>query len=201
MPRRNKINCFHAGSNHNWQPTVYTLVVMKSGFRLVIWGAILLYALPGFSQDAATGRALGVVTKVDAGARQLTLKTDAGEVAVSVDAKAKVLRVAPGATNLSNAAAIGLTDINVGDRLRARGQVSDGQKSLSALEIIVISQSDIAGKQAAERADWDRRGATGIVAEASADSITINVRTLEGVKPMAITAAPNAIVRRYTRIR
>jgi hypothetical protein len=149
-------------------------------------------------QEPAVGRALGAVTKIDAAARQIALQTTTGEVAVTVDAKAKVLRVAPGATNLSNAAAIELTDINVGDRLRARGRMTDDQKSLAALEIVVISQSDIASKQAAERADWDRRGATGIVADVAADSVTVSVRTIEGVKPLVITAAPNAVIRRYT---
>jgi hypothetical protein len=149
-------------------------------------------------QEPAVGRALGVVTKLDAAARQIALQTTTGEVAVTVDAKAKVLRVAPGATNLSNATTIELTDINVGDRLRARGRMTDDQKSLAALEIVVISQNDIASKQAAERADWDRRGATGIVAEVAADSVTINMRTIEGVKPLVITASPNAVIRRYT---
>ncbi len=150
------------------------------------------------AQEPAVGRALGVVTKMDAAARQIELKTITGDVAVTVDAKAKVLRVAPGATNLSNATAIELTDINVGDRLRARGRMTEDQKSLAALEIVVISQSDIASKQAAERADWDRRGATGIVADVAADSVNINVRTIEGVKPLVITPAPNAVIRRYT---
>jgi Domain of unknown function (DUF5666) len=158
---------------------------------------VFLWAPAGFAQEQATGRALGVVTKMDAAARQLTLKTDTGEVAVTVDPKAKVVRVAPGATNLTNAAAIELTDINVGDRLRARGRTVE-DKSLAALEIVVISQSDIQSKQAAERADWDRRGVTGIVADVAADSFTINVRTLAGVKPLIVKPAPNAVVRRYT---
>jgi hypothetical protein len=149
-------------------------------------------------QEPAAGRALGAVTNIDATARQITLQTTTGEVAVTVDAKAKVLRVAPGATNLTNAAAIELSDINVGDRLRARGRMTEDQKSLAALEIVVISQSDIASKQAAERADWDRRGATGIVADIAADSVTVNVRTIEGVKPLVIIPAPNAVIRRYT---
>ncbi len=150
-----------------------------------------------FAQEPAAGRALGVVTKMDAAARQLTLKTDTGEVAVTVDPKAKVVRVAPGATNLTNAAPIELTDINVGDRLRARGRTAE-DKSLAALEIVVISQSDIQSKQAAERADWDRRGVTGIVADVTADSFTLNVRTLAGVKPLIVKPAANAVVRRYT---
>ena len=158
---------------------------------------VFVLAPASFAQEPATGRALGVVTKMDAAARQLTLKTDTGEVAVTVDPKAKVVRVAPGATNLTNAAPIELTDVNVGDRLRARGRIAE-DKSLAALEIVVISQSDIATKQAAERADWDRRGATGIVAEVTADSFTLNVRTLAGVKPLLVKPAPNAVIRRYT---
>lgn len=149
-------------------------------------------------QEQATGRALGVVEKVDAAARQITLKTSAGEIAVTVDAKAKLLRVSPGSTDLSNAAAIEFTDITAGDRLRARGRAAQDQKSLLALEIVVISQTDIAGKQAAERADWERRGVTGIVSEVTPDSVTVNVRALEGTKPLVITPAPNAVVRRYT---
>jgi hypothetical protein len=158
---------------------------------------VFLLAPASFAQEPAAGRALGVVTKMDAAARQLTLKTDAGEVAVTVDPKAKVVRVAPGATNLTNAAPIELTDINLGDRLRARGRTAE-DKSLAALEIVVISQSDIATKQAAERADWDRRGVTGIIADVTADSFTLNVRTLAGVKPLIVKPAPNAVVRRYT---
>src|ERR1700689_2392756 len=108
---------------------------------------VLLLALVGsipacLGQESAVGRALGVVTKTDAAARQISLQTATGEVAVTVDAKAKVVRVAPGATNLTNAAAIELTDINIGDRLRARGRTAE-DKSLAALEIVVISQSDI----------------------------------------------------------
>jgi hypothetical protein len=175
---------------------------MYGGMTYLAPLALLLTPLSNTSvclgQEPTVGRALGVVTKMDAAAHQITLQTTTGEVAVTVDAKAKVLRVAPGATNLTNAAAIELTDISVGDRLRARGRMTEDQKSLAALEIVVISQSDIASKQAADRADWDRRGATGIVADVAADSITINVRTIEGVKPLVITPAPNAVIRRYT---
>jgi transcription antitermination factor NusG len=68
---------------------------------------------------------------------------------------------------------------------------------VAATMIVVMSQSDIAKKQAAERADWDRRGVTGLVTASTADSLTISVRTLAGAKPMVIAPAANAIVRRY----
>jgi hypothetical protein len=173
---------------------------MKIGFssRLVIASTLLLVAQIGFAQEAAAGRALGVVTKVDTDARRITLKSDAGgEVSVALDPRASFRRVAPGETNLSNAQTITLTDIHAGDRVLARGKAGEDQKSVVATLVVVMSKSDIASRQAAERADWDRRGVTGIVAETSGDSVTINMRTLEGVKPLVITAAPDAVIRRY----
>jgi Domain of unknown function (DUF5666) len=172
---------------------------LQSKFALVLTLLAPVSLVPAcLGQEQATGRALGVVEKLDAAARQITLKTSTGEIAVTVDPKAKLLRVAPGATDLSKAAPIEFSDINSGDRVRARGRAAQDQKSLLALEIVVISQNDIAGKQAAERADWERRGVTGIVSEATSDSVTVNVRALEGTKPLVITPAPNAVVRRYT---
>jgi hypothetical protein len=159
---------------------------------------LLACGLPAFAQDANAGRALGVVTKIDADARQLTIRNDqGGEVAVSLDAKAGFRRVAPGETNLANAAQIAISDVHVGDRVLARGKAGEDAKSVVANLVVVMSQGDIASKQAAERADWDRRGITGIVAEATGDHIVVNVRTLEGVKPLEIVAAPNGLVRRY----
>jgi hypothetical protein len=172
---------------------------MKTSFRFVSHFAIMVCcAVPAWCQEATAGRALGVVTKIDADARQITLKTDAGaEVAVSLEPKATFRRIAPGETSMANAATIALADIHAGDRVLARGKSAEDQKSIAAAIIVVMSQGDIAGKQAAERADWDRRGATGIVTAVTPDSFTINVRTLQGVTPMTITAAPSAIIRRY----
>ncbi len=157
---------------------------------------MVLLALAGSVAWAQVQSSAGTVTKIDDQAKTLSLKTDAGqEMTVTLEARASFRRVAPGATDLSKAEAIQFGDIGVGDRVLARGKV-DGQ-SVSATLIVVMSQSDIANKQAAERADWDRRGVTGLVTAAGPDSVTITVRTLAGAKPMTITPAPNAIVRRY----
>jgi len=48
-----------------------------------------------------------------------------------------------------------------------------------------------------ERADWDRRGVMGVVTETAADHATIQVRSLEGAKPLVIAPAPAAVIRRY----
>src|SRR6266853_555164 len=105
--------------------------------------ALLLAQTP-----ANEARTVGAVTKIDLAARALTVKTDAGaEVAVTLPANASFQRVAPGVTDLRKADTIAITDISVGDRV------------LVALpRVVVMSQGDIAKKQAAEQADWDKRG-------------------------------------------
>lgn len=161
---------------------------------MAVWGFLAV----ALAQDPSGGRFLGAITKVDADARQITLKTDAGaEIGVSMDARATFRKIAPGETNLNNAQTIAISDIHVGDRVLARGKTSDDQKSLAAMQIIVMSQSDIATRQAADRADWDRRGATGVVVDANADQVTINIRTIAGVTPLVIKPGANAVVRRY----
>jgi hypothetical protein len=127
----------------------------------------------------------------------MTIKTDAGqEVPVTLAPKTSFRRVAPGETDLLKAATIELTDVNVGDRVLARGKPADNQ-SVAANLIVVMAQGDIAKKQADERADWDRRGVAGLVSAVSADSITIDTRTLAGTKQIVIAAQPNTAVRRY----
>jgi hypothetical protein len=133
---------------------------------------------------------------VDATTRILVLKTDNGqELTVTIQPRANFRRVAPGATDLTKAEPIELGEIKAGDRVLARGKVDN--QAVDATMIVVMSQGDIAKKQDAERQDWEKRGVTGLVTAASANSITINVRTVAGAKPMVVTAASDAIVRRY----
>ena len=86
-------------------------------------------------------------------------------------------------------------DISVNDRVQARGK-QDGQ-TIAAMTIFLMARSEVNKTQDAERADWDKRGVSGLVTAIGPDSITISIRTLTGVKPMTITLAPNAVVRRY----
>jgi hypothetical protein len=147
---------------------------------------------------AQTDRALGAVTGVDPAGRRITLKTDTGaEVIVTAQPTASFRRVAPGLTDLQKAATITLIDISVGDRVLARGRAGANSNEFPATLIVVMSQGDIAQKQAADRADWDRRGVVGVVTMAGGDQVVINVRTAGSAAPVAITLAPNAKVRRY----
>ena len=142
-------------------------------------------------------RALGTVTKLDAATGALTLKTDAGqEVPVTLAPNTNFRRVAPGETDLRKATNIALSDLSVGDRVLARGKPADNN-GVTANLIVVMSKGDIAKMQADERADWDRRGVSGLVSSVALDSITIETRTLAGTKQVVIQTQPSTIVRRY----
>jgi hypothetical protein len=145
-------------------------------------------------------RAIGVITRIDVAARSITIKTDPGpEMGIRFEEATRLLRVAPGAKDLSGAATIRVTDLSVGDRILARGQGAGDQNSLAADSIIVMSRADIAKKQAAERAAWEQRGVVGITTALvpASGEITIRAQTLEGTRPVAVSLAPGAMLRRY----
>jgi hypothetical protein len=150
-----------------------------------------------FAQTATLDRALGTVINVDPGGRRITLRTDTGsEVTITAQPAASFRRVAPGETDLQKAVTIALTDLRVGDRVLARGKAGEHANSVAATLIVVMSQGDIAKKQEADRADWDRRGVVGLVTTTGTDQITISVRGA-GSALVAITPATNSNVRRY----
>jgi len=170
--------------------TLWASLVLVPFLGGCVWAQAPAAAVPG-------DRAVGTVTKLDAASGTMTLKTDAGqEVAVTLAPKTNFRRVAPGETDLLKAATIALTDVSIGDRVLARGKPAENQ-GVTANLIVVMSQGDIAKKQADERADWDRRGVAGLVSSVSADSITIETRTLAGTKQIVIATGPNTTVRRY----
>jgi len=150
----------------------------------------------GQAAAAATQALIGTVTKVDTGARSLTVKNDAGqEFFVNLDSKATIRKVAPGETDASKAVVVQIGDVSVNDRVQTRGK-ADGQ-TITATTVFLMARSDVTKTQDAQRADWDKRGVSGLVTAASPESITISVRTLTGAKPMVIALGPNAVVKRY----
>src|SRR6185295_1565097 len=82
-----------------------------------------------FSQATVARRAdsvIGEVTSVSAAPGHLGLKLDGGDpIDVSVGDGAAILRAKPGAAALTDATPIGLEEIQVGDRVLARGTRSE----------------------------------------------------------------------------
>ena len=166
------------------------------------WLALLvMLASLGLAQSPAANRAIGVVTAVDAAAKRITIKTDAGpEVKIALADGVSYLRVPPGEKDLKNAVKISLADIGVGDRVLARGSSADDKTSLLASSVIVMSQAELAKKQEADQAEWRRRGVAGVITALNPDTkeITISVRTREGAKPLVIPASSGTVdIRRY----
>ena len=159
----------------------------------------LVYLAAAATLIGQTTSTVGVVTKVDAASQQITVKTDAGaEVTVTMLPNASFRKTKPGETDLRNAATIAMGDISAGDRVLARGKQSDDPKAVSANLIVVMSKSDIAQKQASEKADWDKRGVVGVVTAASPTEIALSVRGPGGAKQMIVTPGPSAVIRRYS---
>ena len=150
--------------------------------------------------NIAAKHAIGEIKSIDAAAKQLTIKTDAGSmVAVSLSDKTTYKKLAPGEQSLTNATDLTFADLAEGDRVMARGTVSADQKSVPALQIIVMTKGDLAKKQEAERLEWRRRGILGVITALKPDTkeITISNRTMAGTQAVVIPVSDKTEMRRY----
>src|ERR1051325_5947563 len=94
------------------------------------------------SDKAAQNRVLGEVTAIDSAQMQIDLRTKEGRnVVVKLDGKTLYRRVPPGETTLANATVISLGDIGVGDKVIARGERGEGESTLRAGALIVVSKA------------------------------------------------------------
>jgi hypothetical protein len=177
--------------------TVRTLSILFSGLVLVC-SAVAVSAQtpdPGIKPTLVTGK----VSEINASAGQITIKTAAGSVVVAnVNEKTTYQRMPPGETDRTKAEETSLTEITVGDGVVARGRVAADQKSVPAQQIIVVSQSEIAKKSAAEKMAWSR-GAKGIVSSVnpSTKEVTVTSRALNGTAQTVIVAVDKAKIKRY----
>jgi co-chaperonin GroES (HSP10) len=148
----------------------------------------------------SANRALGEVKVIDAAAKQLIIKTDAGSlVTVTLNDATSYMRVAPGETTLTKATKITFADVAEGDRVMAMGKVSDDHKVVPARTLIVMTKADIAKKQEADRAEWKRRGILGIITALKPETkeITISSRTMAGPQSVIIPVSDKVELRRY----
>ena len=144
--------------------------------------------------------ALGEVKSIDASSKLVTIKTDAGsEVMVFYSDRTTYKKLAPGETSLTNATDISFSDIGEGDRIYARGNVAEDRKSVTALQIIVMSKGDIAKKQDAERREWRVRGILGVISALKPESqeITIQSRAMGGTQSVILPVSDKTEMRRY----
>ena len=178
---------------------------MRTFFFATAIGLITLtIAAASFAQDSdpniAAKHAIGEIKSIDATAKQLTIKTDAGSiVTVSVNDKTAYKKLAPGEQSLTNATDVTFADLGEGDRVMARGTVSADRKTVPAMMVIVMTKGDLAKKQEAERAEWRRRGILGVITALKPDAkeITISNRSMAGTQSVVIALNDKTEMRRY----
>jgi hypothetical protein len=150
--------------------------------------------------DISTKFAIGEVKSIDSTGKLITIKTDAGAtVMVLYTDRTTYKKLAPGEKSLANATDITIGDVGEGDRVMARGTVAEDRKSVSALQLIVMTKGDLAKKQEAERAEWRRRGILGVITVLKPETkeITISNRTMAGTQAVVIPVSDKTEMRRY----
>lgn len=155
---------------------------------------------PATDPSIAAKHAIGEVKSIDAAAKQITIRTDAGStLLVSLNDKTIYKRLAPGEQTLTNAVDITVSDLAEGDRVMARGTVAADRKSVPAVMVIVMTKGDLAKKHEAERLEWRRRGILGVITALKPESreITITNRTLAGTQTVVIPVKDETEMRRY----
>lgn len=177
----------------------------KSGILLLVGFSLTGTALlsPAWLRAQQTSvpamvRSIGAVKAIKGNA--LTLTPDSGpEVAVTVQPNARILRIAPGAKDLKEATPIVLQDLQVGDRVRVRGQAGSDPNSMTALEIIVMARTDLEARRQQEQQDWQKRGAGGLVnkVDPATGTVTVSVTGFGGKKEIAVHTTGSTIFRRY----
>ena len=167
---------------------------------------LLCAALPHFAQQTEASqqanapkktRAVGVVKSISGST--LALTTDSGsEINITLLPTTRLLRMAPGQTDLKSATPIQLSDIQVGDRMLAAGTASEDGKALTATSAVIMKKSDVAEKQEHDREEWQRNGAGGVVKEIDAGAGTITIATgALGTSTLEVHVTKDTIIRRY----
>lgn len=164
--------------------------------------ALPAVALPWIARlpaQAAAGRPLSFLGTVQSIQGNLvTIKNDSGmSMQVAVSDGARLLRVEPGQTNLQGASSFALSDLQVGDRVLARGTPASSGNQLTAVMLVAIKKSDIAQKQQQEQADWQKRGVGGLVKSVDPGSGTVAISTAAGRGTLVIQVTKNTVIRRY----
>lgn len=131
---------------------------------------------PAAAGPAGLAKKLGTVKSISG--NTITLKADSGtDFSAVIQDNTRILRIPPGQTDLKNATPVTLQEVQVGDRMLVRGKPGEVPDSIAALQIVVMTKSDVAQKQQQDLQDWQKRGVGGIVSaiDPAAGSVTVAV--------------------------
>jgi len=136
---------------------------LATGICLSLWAGIdgiaqavqVQTAQQPVAQSVSIAKPVGTIKSISG--NTITLTTDAGtDVTVLVQDATKLLRIAPGQTDLKDATPLELPDVQVGDRILVRGKLAEDGKSVLAASVIAMKKEDISQKQSREREEWQK---------------------------------------------
>jgi hypothetical protein len=163
-------------------------ICMAACAAVVLWNSMA----PAQTQPAKS--VVGTVSLFKAETAEIEIKPDNAEpVAMKVTADTIAQKVAPGVTDLKKAESIKVTDVALGDRVLATPE--PGTNNLR--RIVVMSITDIAKKNEADKADWTKRGVSGMVAAKSGNDVTLKIRTMSGESQAVVTMTEKTSFKRY----
>ena len=174
-----------------------SLMVASIGFGGAVYGQT-----PSASPaTSAVSGVIGEVKAIDASAKQIVVRDDKGVIfTVNLSNKTQYKRMAPGERTMTSATDITLADVGQGDRVWARWRAGSDQKTVPSAQVVVMSKADVAKKQEQERAEWRKRGVSGIVTSVnpSTKEITVSSRSLAGTpQAVIIPITDKVLMRRY----
>src|ERR1043166_7485215 len=183
------------------------ITVHKPSKLILIVSLLLSVVSTAFAQTPTPSPAtqisgvIGEVKAIDVASNQMMVRADNGVIAtVGINDKTQYKRMAPGAKSLAGATDITLADVGPGDRIWARWRPNTDQKTTPAAQLVIMSKADLAKKQEQERAEWRRRGVSGIVASVnpSTQEITVSSRSMMGAaQNVIIPVNEKVLMRRY----
>jgi hypothetical protein len=150
------------------------------------------------AQATTIAKSIGKIKTINGSTITLS-PTSGSDIAVTVQPNARILRLTPGEKDLKNATPLPLQDLQVGDTIRVRGAGSEDGKTISALEVIVITSSAVAAVSDQVRQDWQKRGVGGIVdsVDAATATIHISVPRTGAKREVVVQTSKNTLIRRY----
>ncbi|HTR36503.1 MAG TPA: hypothetical protein VMH80_11405 [Bryobacteraceae bacterium] len=143
---------------------------------------------------------IGEITAVDTAAKQIQIKGDDGATyTVALTDRTTLVRVPPGEKDLKKATKVDFSEVTAGDRLLARVPAEGSAAALPARTIVIMTKADLAQKHERDRAEWQRRGITGIITTLNPDSKEIAIDTRGRDAKTVVIEASAATFRRYAQ--
>ena len=146
---------------------------------------------------ASRAQISGTVTSVDADAKQLSLKSDKGDVvSVTTTERTLILRIPPGETDPKKGSKITLAELNAGDRAVIIGPAPADPTTWAATTVLIMSKSEVASLQQKDQDDWKKRGTTGTVTAIDAAAKTVTIKS--GTRTFTVQPSEKTTYHRYS---